>query len=225
MSKQKGYTHVENQLYFYQNFSVPGIYQLTIDGKRYIGSSVNIYRRFEIWKGLFFMGKIQNRKLREVINKHKFIQVDILEECPRDKKILIQREQFYLDTLKPELNLSPSAKTNKGYKHTDESKKKYSDYQKRRVSEMPKEKLMDHILLMNLRRKEKGVRQETRNKLSKVHKGKTGPSRKIQESDVIEILKMLKEGISPRIISKRYGICGSLVSQIKLNKAWTRVSR
>ena len=48
--------------------------------------------------------------------------LEILEYC--NKKNAIEREQHYLDLLKPKYNIVKSAKSTLGYKHTEESLEK-----------------------------------------------------------------------------------------------------
>lgn len=73
---------------------VSGIYKITnlINGKFYIGSSVDCKRR---WKREY---NIHLCRAFQKYGKENF-SFEIIEECER--KILFQREQYYLDTLKP----------------------------------------------------------------------------------------------------------------------------
>lgn len=48
--------------------------------------------------------------------------LEILEYCEPSK--CTEREQYYLDLLKPEYNVLPIAGSCLGYKHSEESKKK-----------------------------------------------------------------------------------------------------
>jgi len=47
---------------------------------------------------------------------------EILEYC--NKNEILVREQYYLDTLKPEYNILPTSGYPLGYKHTEEAKAK-----------------------------------------------------------------------------------------------------
>jgi len=72
--------------------------------KKYIGSSKNIYDRIINHKMMLRNNKHHNDYLQNSWNKNKsknFIYI-ILEFC--DKNILIKREQFYINNLKPEFN-------------------------------------------------------------------------------------------------------------------------
>jgi group I intron endonuclease len=66
--------------------------------------------------------------------------LDILEYC--DKFNLIEREQYYLDNLKPEYNISKIAGSRIGCKHSEKTKKLISNASKiHRHSEESKEKM------------------------------------------------------------------------------------
>lgn len=107
-----------------------GIYKITnlINGKIYIGSTCSFRDR---------KSKHKNRKNNTLISKSIFkygwenFKFEVIEYCDTD--ILIEREQFYLDTYQPFVEnngynlLRRVEKSWLGYKHTDESKKKMSE--------------------------------------------------------------------------------------------------
>lgn len=63
----------------------------------------------------------------QAINKYGMqeFKLEILEYC--DKTVTIEREQFYLDKLKPEYNLLKKAGSVFGFRHTLLSRKKMSE--------------------------------------------------------------------------------------------------
>lgn len=80
-----------------------GIYKITCveTNKIYIGSSINIYSRWVAHLVELNKNRHDNPKLQHAYNKYgksKFT-IDIIEECNSD--ILLEREQYYLDFLKP----------------------------------------------------------------------------------------------------------------------------
>ncbi len=108
---------------------ISGVYTITnkVNGKRYIGSSVDIERRvrrhfYELRNGVH-----GNRKLQNSFNKHGessfFFDVTEAVICP-DK--LVVREQYHLDTKGPEYNICKKAYSTFGMKLSEESKKKIS---------------------------------------------------------------------------------------------------
>jgi group I intron endonuclease len=115
-----------------------GIYKIqsTSNPERvYIGSSVNIKNRWDNHIYDLRHGKHHNIKMQRHFNKYGLsdLQFSIIEECPKD--ILIQREQFHIDTLKPWFNICPIAYSCIGLKHTEEVKAKIA-YTKKEHAEI-----------------------------------------------------------------------------------------
>lgn len=107
-----------------------GIYKITnlVNGKCYVGSSVNIKVRFYTHKSQLKHNKHDNRHLQAAYNKYgvNSFQYETLEECARDKQALEEREQYYMDTFQAYhenhgYNLAPRAYICIGVKHTAEA--------------------------------------------------------------------------------------------------------
>lgn len=85
-----------------------GIYCLIniINNKRYIGSSKNIYQRLLKHRSLLRKNKHENIKLQNSWNKYQENNFNfyILEFC--NENDLLLKEQHYIDTLNPELNIT-----------------------------------------------------------------------------------------------------------------------
>lgn len=82
-----------------------GVYCITCNGHNYIGSSKNLYARLREHKSRLLSGKHPNDFMLRTFKKygiHSF-NYEILEFCSPDKRI--QREKYYIDTLKPDFNL------------------------------------------------------------------------------------------------------------------------
>lgn len=101
-----------------------GIYKIKnlTNGKYYIGSAANFYKRME--QHLYYLKKNIHHSihLQRAWNKygaHVFI-FGLIEEV-NDQKQLIQREQFYIDTLAPEYNVCPTAGSRLGSLQTKET--------------------------------------------------------------------------------------------------------
>jgi group I intron endonuclease len=125
-----------------------GIYLVvnSVNGKYYIGSAVtgNIYMRLH--KHLFSkMGNVLVGKAVEKYGLEKFFFL-ILELVPQqntvDVKLLLEREDHYILTLKPEYNIAPLATNSVGWKHSEESiqkmKQGYSDERRQKVGSINK---------------------------------------------------------------------------------------
>lgn len=109
---------------FKDNKNKSGIYRwVNIEsGKSYIGSSVNLWRRFNQYYSLKFLTKyakssiIYKTLLKQGYSK---FRLEILEYC--EPAVVIKREQYYLDLLKPDYNILKTAGSSLGFKHTKET--------------------------------------------------------------------------------------------------------
>jgi len=129
-----------------------GIYEIvnTANGKRYVGSAVNIGKRWSIHRSALNNGKHVNRHLQSSWKVHgsQAFAFSVIEYC--DKSALIDREQHYIDSLGPEYNLCPTAGStlgvrrsaeqllrasaaHRGMKHSAETRAKISEVQRGRV--------------------------------------------------------------------------------------------
>ena len=102
-----------------------GIYKIesiTNPDRYYIGSSVNIHKRW-----LTHKLDLKNNKHHSIFMQHHYnkygeedIIYTIIEEC--NKENLLNREQYYIDILSPAFNICKIAGNCLGKKHTDHSK-------------------------------------------------------------------------------------------------------
>jgi group I intron endonuclease len=90
------------------------------NGKSYIGSSVNLARRFRIH--ISSVGKV-NLPLPLAINKYGLNNFAflILKYCEKNINICLGLEQFYLDSYKPKYNILKLAGSSLGFKHSPET--------------------------------------------------------------------------------------------------------
>lgn len=89
-----------------------GIYKITIGDKFYIGSSKDIDFRWKQHK-LHIKKGHYNFKIKKAFKNCNKVVFSIIEECL--EKELIEREQYYFDSLKPDLNIAPAAGRAAGY--------------------------------------------------------------------------------------------------------------
>lgn len=104
------------------------------NGKRYIGSSKNIYNRWhEHWHNLK-NNKAHNIHLQNSWNKYgeENFLFEILEYCSLEN--LLAREQFYISSLSPEYNFSEFVISNTNRIITEEQKEKISATLKRKYA-------------------------------------------------------------------------------------------
>ena len=111
-----------------ENKKKSGVYRWTnlTSGLEYIGSSVNLAIRFKYYYNYSSLTK-KNMVINKAILKHGYsnFKLEILEYCNPEK--CIEREQYYIDLLKPEYNILKTAGSTLGYKHTEETLAKFKD--------------------------------------------------------------------------------------------------
>ena len=102
-----------------------GVYRIEnlLDGKLYIGSSINVEARFRKHLATLNRGEHQNAHLQRAFDRDGVDSfcLELVESCTADD--LEAREQFYIDKYRvPELgyNIAPRAYSNKGVRHTEE---------------------------------------------------------------------------------------------------------
>ena len=103
-----------------------GIYSFLnlVNGKRYVGSSVDLYNRLHEHVHNLKNNKAHNAHFQNAWNKYgedNFIY-NIIEFCDAD--IRFDREQHYIDSLKPEYNLTLQVVANFGHATSEECKRK-----------------------------------------------------------------------------------------------------
>jgi group I intron endonuclease len=90
-----------------------------INGKSYIGSAVDLSRRFnEHFRG----GNNSNIPLQKAFKKYGLsnFSFEVLEYCNEDE--LISKEQYYFNCFNPEYNIFKVAGNSLGYKHSTDAK-------------------------------------------------------------------------------------------------------
>ena len=107
------------------NKNKSGIYCWTNlkSNKKYIGSSINLGSRLKDYFNYSFLILPKNKGMLiyKALLKHGYtsFRLEILEYC--DKLNCIDREQYYIDFIKPEYNLLSKAGSSFGYKHSKDS--------------------------------------------------------------------------------------------------------
>jgi len=128
-----------------------GVYRWTnnINGNSYIGSSKNLGPRLQQYYGKSLVNKKSSLICRAILKYgHENFTLDILEYCGKD--VTIEREQYYIDLLKPTYNILQIAgsplgrklplevriqmgKSKLGFTHSDETKALMSKLAKDRI--------------------------------------------------------------------------------------------
>lgn len=164
-----------------------GIYKIQSKKKPkriYIGSAVNIHRRWNEHKCNLLKNKHHSPKLQNHYNKYggADLEFSILIGC--EKQDLIKHEQYFIDALKPYFNISITAGSCLGMKLSEEAKSKISESNRRRIiSQETKEKMRKALTgkthsveareKMSKTRKGKKFTEEHKQKIREANKGKT----------------------------------------------------
>lgn len=169
---------------------ISGIYCIknNINGKVYIGSSVNIKCRWSAHKSFLRKNKHHSAALQRAWNKYGADAFDFsIIEVVDDHEKIFERETFYVEQYKSAngkdgYNTLVIGGSAAGFKHTDESRKRMSESQKK----IPIEKRLLYCVSfagkkhsdetkkkMSENSKRISPSEEQRKKISAVHKGKT----------------------------------------------------
>jgi group I intron endonuclease len=190
-----------------ENKKKSGIYRWNnlITGSSYVGSAVNLTKRLSNYFSLRFLKKEIQRNKSIISNSllkygYNNFSLDIMEYC--EPSVLINREQYYLDRLKPEYNILKIAGSRLGSKHSPETLLKF------------KERRLSPEALINL-------------KLAKKGKAPTSPLRRINHllatGHITTVLNKKDNSIkvynSIRAVSRDIGINpGTIANYINTNK-------
>jgi group I intron endonuclease len=134
-----------------------GIYEIVnlVNGKRYVGSAVNLMLRWRQHRGALRGNNHGNRHLQSSWGKHgePAFAFAVIETC--DPSDLLTREQATIDRLCPEFNICPTAGSTLGRRHSKQTRDKIAA--KRAGTKMPPRSA------------------EHRAKMSAIHRGRKKP--------------------------------------------------
>jgi group I intron endonuclease len=229
-----------------------GIYQIRnlTNGKSYIGSAAGkgFCNRWGTHLKQLKDGRHNNTYLQRAWNKYgaDVFVFEILEEC--EPMQCIEREQYYLDTLlfashddqrfkRLGYNILRIAGSTLGYKHSEKTKAKMrraslgQNLGKRHTQEC-KDKI-SHALQGNQNAKGAVRSEQERQRISKLHKGKTVSAEtrhkvrlansRLTERQVMKIRSMLHVGKTQQEIATLFDVSRKTISNIKLGKRWSNV--
>ena len=167
---------------FSENKKKSGIYSWTnlINGKKYIGSAIDLKKRLEKYYSTTYMEDALKRSNSHIYrallkNGYSNFSLIILEYCEPEK--CIEREDYYFSCFPHEYNILEKAGSWLGHKHSDETKTIMSDAKKGITGE-------------NHPRFGKNHTEETKRIMSEAKKGKPkvegsgSPSKQIEVSDI-----------------------------------------
>lgn len=183
------------------------IYKITnlINGDCYIGSTQNFIKRYYTHINHIRSNKKTCTLLIRAVNKYgeSNFKFEILEEC--HPSLVLEKEQYYLDTFNPKYNIAKKAGSNFGIKRSEIVKENKSLIQKNNWEKLE-------------------YRNKHLNSLSKNWKsGEDHRMAKLNNNQVIEIKKKLKEGMLPKQISECLNLSYYSVKDISRGKTWKHI--
>ena len=196
-----------------------GIYQITnqINGKRYIGSAVNLRRRWQ--RHLYRLGRERhrNQRLQRAFDKYEesafaFTILEYVEDISQ----LIPREQHFLDTLKPEYNIAPTAGNSLGLLLSPETRAKMRTAwtperkQAQRDRQCGKALSLEHRQKISTAHMGQPCSAETRAKISRSQEQRY---QSLYAQRNAEIVALHQQGIPKREIALRFGLSRSSISR------------
>lgn len=172
-----------------------GIYQIInkVNGKSYIGSSIRLNKRWKRHLTDLKCNVHHSLALQRAFHKYGSdnFEFNVLENC--EEVLLLEREQYYLDNLKPEYNICNTAGNCLGVKQSEETK------EKRKLSNS---KYWDSI---GRKHKDKLRLVKKQNALIKQQK----------EQRNLQIIEDLKSGVRQDMIAKKYNLSPSAITELK----------
>lgn len=154
---------------------ITAIYKIEnlVNSDFYIGSAKNLNKRFYEHRRQLNKNCHPNRYLQFVWNKYSECNFKFsIVELVFDFSLLIGREQFYIDNLKPKYNLAPTANSMLGFSHSEKTKAKISEAAKN-ISDETRIKMkthkfsLEHRKNLSIARKKRVTLDSTKLKLSK----------------------------------------------------------
>jgi len=107
-------------------------------GKTYIGSALELSKRLKCYYSITELKRVNNYISRALLHHtHSAFSLTILEiidisskSVEETRKLILSREQYYIDTFMPQYNILQKAGSLLGYKHSEESLVKMSEAKK-----------------------------------------------------------------------------------------------
>lgn len=195
------YSNGEKDKYsiYKDNKNKSGVYRWNnlVTGESYIGSSANLTNRFRDYYKKNRKSGIYNAILEY---GHSKFSLEILEYCSQD--IIIEREQYYINLLKPEYNICKIAGSSIGYKHSEKVKKLLSDSIKGRKKGIE--------FSLNLSKMRRGIKYKSYVKSSK--------NIRVVKVNTKEKLSSRVQGISVKIFDRSNKLIDEFVSMTEAAK-------
>lgn len=211
-------TDTQKELIFKDNKGKPGVYRWinNLNGKSYIGSSVNLSRRLREYFNIYYLERNIKKNIQSNIYRALFkygysaFSLEILEYC--DPSEAINKEQYFIDLLKPNYNILPNAGSRLGHKHSEETIAKFKG---RKLSEETKAKLkirssdqQEHIKILNKKKAQIVEIFDTLKNVTTVYPSLREAERemKVDHNSIKWAIKQFKDKGVSILINERYRV-------------------
>lgn len=195
-----------------------GIYVIInkINGKRYIGQSVDINNRFIRHRYHLNKGIHANDHLQRAWDKYgsSNFEFKIIVECTKQELDLMEESQAHQVSNDLLYNITDDFTSRAGSRNPF-FKRKHSAESKQKMSEA-KKGVFCGVKNPNYGGKNKHI-------LSKLMAGSKNCNATLNEQDVVEIKKKLNEGTSHQAIANEYGVSRTAITKIKNGHRWAHV--
>lgn len=175
--------------------------------KCYIGSAINIHKRWREHLNDLRNERHKNKKLQFHFNKYGEADLQFTVLCGCDPADLLSQEQFYIDAFNPWFNVCPTAGNSLGRKLSEATKKKISDSHKgkhtgRPMSEETRRKLRE------AQKNRKPMSEETREKIREKARGRKASEETKRKLSLARKGRKLNSEVYEKIAAKLRGRVG-----------------
>lgn len=195
------------------------IFQNKLDNKLYVGKTNNLEHRKRCHE---YDSKNPSNYFHKAIAKYGLENFNsfVIEEWELEKDCL-EAEQFWIEFFQSNhrsfgYNLTDGGEGISGYRHTTETKEKFKITNKDKTLG-----LVHSEKSKNLMSKKQLANHE---KNSQMNSGENNPNSKLVESDVLEILRLLKaKTMTSKEIAKRFNVKPLTIYRINSGRSWTNL--
>jgi group I intron endonuclease len=207
-----------------------GIYTIThvATGRRYVGSAVDLRKRWKEHRRGLDSGKHHSRFLQRQWAKDGADAFKFTVALYCDRENLLMYEQALIDFYMPEYNSAPKAGSQLGYRHSAETRKRMSQARRKDFSPMAGRHHTDETR-RRISEKKRGVKQDpavvARRKASLLTRPiPPSPARVFDAEQIRGIRSRIAAGEKQRTLCDEFGVSSSVMSEINTRKAYRWVA-
>lgn len=190
-----------------------GVYCITnsVDSEKYVGSSKDINLRWSKHRSDLKRGTHKNKHLQSAYDLHglSVLSVEVLELVD-DLSMLIGREQYYFDTLKPAYNMFPRSDGALGYRHSLETRNQRS------ISRKGMKFSPEHIANMSRVRMGHPAHNKGIPATETIRMGVSLAQQKLTPEQLTEVRSLIDQKNMPQVaIARKFNVSPATITKIK----------